>query len=64
MLTRVKMKAKEKFYTELAIRYGNNKSKIWRMINDLTNKKKSKTSIKSLIDSEGNEVTDFDKVNM
>ncbi len=35
LLTAVKMRARQNHYSELAVRYGNNKSKIWRLINDI-----------------------------
>ena len=34
MLTRIKMNAKNDFYREQAIRYGNNRSKIWGILDN------------------------------
>ena len=41
LLTRMKLKAKNIFYKDLAIRYGNNKSKIWKMVNEISKRKRS-----------------------
>ena len=40
LLTKVKIKACQNHYSELAVRYGNNKSKIWRLINDISKRKR------------------------
>ena len=38
--------------------YGSNKSKVWALVNEITNyKRKTKTNIKSLKDGEGNKLT-------
>ena len=53
LLTRTKLKAKNIFYKNLAVRYGNNKSKIWRMINEISKRKRStKNSLTSMVERE------------
>ena len=59
LLTRLKTKAKNSYYAELAISYGNDKSKIWRLVNEITKRKKiNNHSIKSLLDKKGNKLRD------
>ena len=59
LLTRLKIKAKNSYYAELAISYGNDKSKIWRLINEITKRKKSNNhSIKSIVDKKGHKLCD------
>ena len=53
------MNAKNDFYREQAIRYGNNRSKIWRMINEIAKRKRtSRSTITSLMDREGRKLTE------
>ena len=48
-LTRQKEKAKNDYYREKSELYGSNKSKVWSLVNEITNyKRKCKTNIKSL----------------
>ena len=59
MLTKVKTKARQNHYSELAVLYGNNKSKIWRLINDISKRKRaSNSNIKALVDKNGRKLTD------
>ena len=59
MLTRLKTKAKISYYTELALSYGNDKSKIWRLFNEIIKRKKiNNHSIKSLLDKKENTMRD------
>ena len=36
LLSRLKVRAKNNYYAELAIQYGNDKSKIWRLVKEIT----------------------------
>ena len=59
LLTRLKIKAKNKYYYELAVSYGNDKSKTWRLINEIMNRRrKSKKSVNSIIDTHGRKIQD------
>ena len=59
ILTKLKIKAQQNYYSELAVRYGNNKSKIWRLINEISNRKrKMKNNIKVLVDKDGRKLTE------
>ena len=59
LLTRLKLISKQNYYAALAIRYGNDKSKTWKLINDISNgKRKRNISVKSLINSEGEKLDD------
>ena len=63
LLTMLKQNSKQNYYATLAIRYGNDKSKIWRLINDLSNRKRNpKISVKSLINSAGEKLDNPDQV--
>ena len=54
LLSKVKLKARHNHYSDLAIRYGNDKSKVWRLINDISKRKRpTRQSIKSLVDRNG-----------
>ena len=59
LLTRLKFKARNNYYAELAIQYGNDKSKIWRLVKEITNKKKStNNTIKVIVDKAGRKLRD------
>ena len=59
LLTQLKIKAKNKYYYELAISYGNDKSKVWRLVNEITKRKRmTKNSIKSIADKHGCKLRD------
>ena len=59
LLTRLKTKAKNSYYAELAISYGNDRSKIWRLVNEITKRKKiNNHSIKSIVDKKGHKLSD------
>ena len=59
LLTRIKIKAKNKYYYELAISYGNDKSKTWRLVNEITKRRRStKNSVKSIVDKHGRKLRD------
>ena len=59
LLTRLKFKARNNYYAELAIEYGNDKSKIWRLVKEITNKKKStNNTIKVIVDKAGRKLRD------
>ena len=49
--------ARENYYSELAVRYCNNKSKTWRLINEISSRK-CNNKISSLKDSEGRKIID------
>ena len=50
-LTHLKCKARNKFYRENSKLYGQDKSKTWRLVNEIINfKRKTTTNIKSIID--------------
>ena len=54
LLTKIKHKAEYNHYKNLSILYGQNKSKTWKLINDIAHRKrKAGPSIKSLRDSNG-----------
>ena len=40
ILTRIKLRAKHNYYSELAFRYGNTKSKMWQLVNEISNRKR------------------------
>ena len=40
LLTRVKTRARNNYYSALAVDYGNDKSKIWRLVKEITKRKK------------------------
>ena len=53
------MKAKQNYYVALAVRYDNDKSKTWRLINEISNRKRrSNSSVKSLINCKGEKLAD------
>ena len=53
-LTHLKKKAKNKYYRDKSELYGNDKSKVWQLVNEIANyKRKNKTNIKSIIDGKG-----------
>ena len=57
--TRLKFKARNNYYAELAIEYGNDKSKIWRLVKEITNRKKStNNTIKVIVDKAGRKLRD------
>lgn len=59
LLTRIKIKAKNSYYADLAIQYGNDKSKIWRLVKEITKRKRvTKNTIKTLIDKDGQKLHD------
>jgi len=65
LLTKTKHKAEQLYYRNLSILYGQNKSKTWKLINEISKRKrKSNVTIKSLIDKDGNRLEeDKDKAN-
>ena len=59
ILDKVKIKAENEYYKQKSELYGRDKSKTWRLINEITNyKKKKSTIIKSIIDKTGQLLTD------
>ena len=59
ILDKVKIKAENEYYKRKSELYGRDKSKTWRLINEITNyKKKKSTIIKSIIDKTGQFLTD------
>ena len=59
MLTKIKHKAEQLYYRNLSILYGQNKSKTWKLVNEISKRKrKSNIAIKSLIDKDGNRLED------
>ena len=59
ILTRIKHRAREKYYAELAVQYGNDKSKIWKLINEISmRKRKNNTCIKSMKSKQGFKLQD------
>ena len=59
ILDKVKIKAENEYYKRKSELYGRDKSKTWRLINEITNyKKKKSTIIKSIIDKTGQLLTD------
>ncbi len=65
LLTHLKKKAEILYYRNKAKLYGQDKSKTWQLVNEISNyKRKEKTNIKCIIDKDGNEHTDpEDKAN-
>ena len=58
-LTRLKEKAKDKYYREKSELYGNNKSKTWQLVNEITSYKRKKVrAIKSMVDKNGKKLKD------
>ena len=58
-LTHVMEKARIKYYQDKSIIYGNDKSKIWQLINEISHcKRKSGCSIKRMKDLDGNYLED------
>ena len=54
LLTKVKHKAEYTYYKNLSILYGQNKSKTWKLINDIAQRKrKTGPQIKTLKDTNG-----------
>ena len=59
VLTKTKRKAEYLYYKNLSVLYGQNKSKTWRLVNEIAKRKrKSSISIKSLLDKKGNRLDD------
>ena len=59
LLTRLKIRARNNYYSALAVDYGNDKSKIWRLVKEITKRKKiTNNSIKTVIDKDGNKLHD------
>ena len=59
ILTRIKLQSKQNYYSELAVRYGNDKSKTWRLINEISKRKRrTNCSIKVLRNDIGEKLTD------
>ena len=58
-LTSLKRIARNNYWKNETRLYGQNKAKIWQFVNQITHfKRKSPTSIKSLIDKQGKKLTD------
>ena len=58
-LTRLKEKAKDKYYRDKSELYGNNKSKTWQLVNEITSYKRKKSqAIKSMTDKNGKKLKD------
>ena len=59
ILDKVKIQAENNYYREKSELYGRDRSKTWRLVNEITSyKKKKSTIIKSLIDKNGQQLTD------
>ena len=59
LLTHLKKKAEILYYRNKAKLYGQDKSKTWQLVNEISNyKRKVKTNVKCIIDENGNELTD------
>ena len=59
LLTHLKKKAEIMYYRNKAKLYGQDKSKTWQLVNEISNyKRKVKTNINCIIDKNGNEHTD------
>ena len=59
LLTRTKANAYDNYYREKLALYGQDKAKTWRLINEITKRKRNnKTSVKNIIDKDGKK---FDK---
>ena len=59
LLTKLKIKAKNRYYSELAVSYGNDKSKVWRLVNEIAKRKRvAKSSVNSITDKNGCKVCD------
>ena len=41
LLSRLKTRARNNYYSALAVEYGNDKSKIWRLVKEITKRKKN-----------------------
>ena len=58
-LTRLKEKAKDLYYCEKSVLYGNNKSKAWMLVNKIASfKRKKATTIKRMVDKNGKKLKD------
>ena len=58
-LTNEKAKAKDDYYRKKSELYGKDKSKTWQLVKEITSyKRKTKTTIKSIVDNDGNKTTD------
>ena len=58
-LTHLKTKAKDKYYRDKSELYGRDISKIWQLVNEVTNYKiKNKTTIQSMVDKDGKKLSD------
>ncbi len=64
VLTRAKQKAEQIHYKNLSIIYGQDKSKTWKLINQICNRKRNRnaSAIKSLIDKNGVKLEDNLKI--
>ena len=59
ILTRTKKKAHDDYYREKLAEYGHNKSKTWRLINEISKRKRNtKTSITEMVDKGGKTISD------
>ena len=59
LLSRLKTRARNNYYSALAVEYGNDKSKIWRLVKEITKRKKiTNNSIKVITDKNGNKLHD------
>ena len=64
-LTSLKKIARNKYWKNEFELYGQNKAKVWQFINKITHfKRKSSTSIKSLIDTHGKKLTDPSEIHL
>ena len=57
LLNRLKYRSKNNYYADLALRYGNDKAKIWNLINEITHRKRtSRKNINSLTNKDGGKI--------
>ena len=63
VLSKLKRQEYNKYYKEKIAKYGEDKAKTWRLINEITNRKKKKNkSIDFLIDKHGNRIENKDQI--
>ena len=62
-MTTTKRKAYENYYRDKLIKYGQDKTKTWRLINEISQRKrKEKKSIKSVVDKNGTKIHKKSKI--
>ena len=63
MLTHIKAKAVNMYYRDLSLLYGQDKAKTWQLVNEISNRKRKKSSnIKAMVNKKSERVSDSESI--